>query len=226
MKTSINIAKCLRIFFGVTRTLTMISVVLGVLFYAIMIGIHSKEGRPNYFPTVPPKLNLRLNEDALKIQTERSNSADIKLWKLEGTLKFNSYGRDPQLLTRVRWTTMPILVIALVSWFLLLGFLRKLCANIETGEMFSDNNLRLVRNIGLLLVISELVGDAMLLLSHHLLGSYLAQHATVTGIEANLESEVISQLGISDLITGLLVLLIAEAFRQGLALKKESELIV
>jgi hypothetical protein len=226
MKTSINIAKCLRIFFGVTRTLTLLLVVLVVLVYTLMTGIHSKEGRPNYFPTVPPKLNLRLNEGAIELQTETSDPADIEIGKLEGTLKFNSYGRDPQLLTRVRWTTMPLLVIVLGSWFLLLGFLRRLCANIETGEMFSDNNLRLVRNIGLLLVISELVGDAMLLLSHHLLGSYLAQHATITGIDANLQSEVISQLGISGIVTGLLVLLIAEAFRQGLALKKESELTV
>lgn len=226
MKTSINIAKCLRVFFGVARTLTMIMAAFVMVASANGIDRHAKDGSPHYLPVLPSELNLRLNERAIRIQTETSDAADIRVGTLVGTVSFNSYGKDTALAMRVRWEFFAVTFFGYGSVFLLFGFLRHLCANLESGEIFTDANLRLVRNIGRLLVVGALVGTALQLAHYHFINGYLIQHATITGLNASLDSGFPGQLHFSYFITGLLVLLIAEAFRQGLALKKESELTV
>jgi hypothetical protein len=71
----------------------------------------------------------------------------------------------------------------------------------------------------------------------HVMGSYLSQHAVLTGIKTsfqfpggvgavyfNLPENLFSYM--DTLITGCLVLVASEAFRQGLVLKTESDLTV
>jgi len=226
MKTPINIAKCLRIFFGVARMLTVILTVLVIGGYSFMGALHTKSGKPNYFPVLMPELSLRLNDEAIQIQTETSDAADIRVGSLVGSLSINTKSKDSALATRAKWAMFPVLIFGYTYYFLLFSFLRKLCANIEVGEVFNDANLCLVRNIGRLLVICGLVGEALRIMTYFVIDSYLTQHATITGLNATLDSGIFRHLQISYVITGLLVLLIAEAFRQGLALKKENDLVV
>jgi len=226
MKTSINIAKCLRILFGVARALTIILPTVVIVLYAIMGLIRLKENKPNYLRILVPELHLKLNEGALTIQTETSEPSDIRIGTLMSSLSVNTKSKDHELGARAQWAMVPVWAFNFTYYFLLFGFLRRLCANLEAGEMFNDTNLRLVRNIGRLLVICALVGEALDIMLHYTIANYLTQHAKITGLNASLGSSILQHVQISSLVTGLLVLLIAEAFRQGLALKKENDLVV
>ena len=110
---------------------------------------------------------------------------------------------------------------------MLFGLLRKICDRFEHGEIFSEAILSSIRNLGLLLVGCSFADVALELWSNRWIGDYLVRSAAISGLDATLTT---ARNYISDpldtLVTGLLVLLVAEAFRQGLALKKENEFTV
>ena len=129
-------------------------------------------------------------------------------------------------------------MLALIGYgWLVCGALRRLCGNLNRGEVFSENNLRLIRRVGIIMIGYAVFGSLLTVWSAHVIDGYLDHRVTVTGIKmaaqfpAGLGALHFSpKPGFSQefdcLIIGSVVLLIAQAFRQGLALKTESELTV
>lgn len=178
------------------------------------------------FP-IPVEVTFNRTPGNVGIEASTSEGTEVRFDRLSGIVLLNPRSPNPALTKAIRYALIPtFLVVCLVTW-LICTLLRNTCARVEQGEIFSDDNLRTIRNVGLTLLISPLCQGAFELWCRIWLNSYLATEVKVTGIAATLQfGNWDFNLFIKELVTGLLVLLLAEAFRQGLALKKENDLTV
>ena len=142
--------------------------------------------------------------------------------------------QGPAELKRItRLAIIPSLLVIAISGLVLCQLVQRLFGNLESGELFAAQNLRLLRTIGIVLVVAtvleRIVGD----LGRHFFGEYAASHVTVAGAKI---LPIVDRLGISGValevgrvdfaVAGLLLLVMVRAFQEGLALKRESELTV
>jgi hypothetical protein len=125
----------------------------------------------------------------------------------------------------------------IVFCYIMFSSLACVCANLERGEVFNEQNLRLVRRIGLYLIGYSLLGAGLEQWASFVLSGYFDQHVALTGFATSVPFTGRSgalQFGLTPgmftaqggLLIGLLVLVVAEAFRQGLNLKTENDLTV
>jgi len=128
--------------------------------------------------------------------------------------------------------------VLIVFSYVLFTSLRNLCANLERGDVFNEENLRLVRRIGGYLIAYSLIGAGLEMWGSYILGGYFSQHVVLTGLKTsfqfpngagalqffNRSAGLLTTQG--GLLVGCLVLVVAEAFRQGLKLKTENDLTV
>jgi hypothetical protein len=223
MKKFSSLAACLRVIFGVCQLLILITGTLwtSVFLFSLPTGSATLKPLPDY------KISLKTPSNLISIKSPTSSPQDIRVRRLTGELEISVHNSDPQLAAAARWILLPRTLLIFVLPWMLFGLLRKICARVEQGEIFSEANFRSIRNLGLLLVGWSLADVALAFWANRWIGDYLVRSAAISGLDATLTT---ASNSISDpldtLVTGLLVLLVAEAFRQGLALKKENELTV
>jgi hypothetical protein len=176
---------------------------------------------------VMPLFDVRVEQpgDSFKNDTSISENRAFAVSKIKADLLINLRTTDAVLSKAIRYTVLPGYVTILVLSWIMLGQLRDLCARAEKGEIFTERNLNSIRNLGAVLIAGVIVECgfslcAKLYLSQHLPALSMAGSNLQLRLDWSLSSYVF------DLIPGLLVLLVAEAFRQGLALKKENDLTV
>jgi hypothetical protein len=100
--------------------------------------------------------------------------------------------------------------------------------------VFSETNLRLVRKIGLISIGYSLTAFAVQLFADHIMDGYLSQHVKQTGLQISSGNGALhfsllpsgAYAGEWGLVVGCVVLLLTEAFKQGLNLKTENDLTV
>ena len=225
MKRFFNLPANLRAFFGACRVLALVGGGLYVLCFAVATISGGKYGS---LPLRFEDAALNVAKGSISFKSAASGTEDIQFERLTVALKFNLFSADHELGSALRWTIFLWFVTATVYLWFLSSMLRDLCARIEQGDVFNEANLCSVKNIGLTLICYSLANFALSIWTNHRLGNYLEQHVTVTGINATLHigARQFYSIGFGDLLTGLLILLLAEAFRQGLALKKENDLTV
>ncbi len=230
MKLFTNLPGSLRALFGVLRFVT---VLLGAFWFltGTFNGWIAKRFTDN------PKLMASVGEISLptgakaEISSDSAKPGALALVGLRGALQMDLLSQDADLVSALRWTMFPSMAVFVAFSWLLFGSLRTVCSNIERGEVFTESTLRLVRNIGLILIGYSVTGLALQLWAQHMMGGYLNQHVTLTGpwsgVSGALHFSLSAQFGSwSDFVTGCLVLVVSEAFRQGLALKTENDLTV
>jgi hypothetical protein len=182
-------------------------------------------------------VSLKNSSDTVRLNSDTAGPGALAMTGLRGTLQTDLLSKDPALVSALRWTMLPSMAVYVSFAWLLFGSLRTVCGNIERGEVFTGNNFRLVRRVGLILIAYTLVGFAVQFWGAHVMGSYFSQHVTATLNSSSLQ--IPTALGalkfstsagnfpeIGGLVTGLMVLLISEAFRQGMTLKAENDLTV
>ena len=237
MKTFTNLPGYLRIFFGFFRVLTVIFAFFWLLALTFGTWIQARfVDEPKLMVTLG-EISLQAAPGALALTSRTAPPGSVVLDGLRGKLQLNVLSRDPALVSAARWSIIPAMLAGLVFSWMLFGALRHICANIERGEVFSEKNLRLVRSIGVLLIAYTLVGGVIAVWASQVMGGYLSGHVALTGLgEAlrfpagagalhfTLPPRSFSYAG--GFVTGCLVLVISEAFRQGLVLKTESDLTV
>jgi len=224
MKKLFNLAALLRRIFWIGQLLT---VIIGCVWItAFFISLAPRTGPVSTLTFEDVILEFPIK--SIGVKTPTSSAEDIRIMRFTTALKLNLHSTDPELANAIRWTLLPQFLLSFVAWLLTFSLLRTLCVRVESGEVFSEANLRSVRNLGRVLVTWSLVDGALCFWTSHHLGGYLARQGTLTGLNATLlaDSPIIGKLPVNDLVTGLLVLILAEAFRQGLALKKENDLTV
>jgi hypothetical protein len=129
---------------------------------------------------------------------------------------------------------LPLLLIYAVFFAALFELLRRLFRNVGLGESFTPQSVRLVQVVGGALIVFSLISAVGESWFGHAMYAYLVEHTqiAISGSPVRLPPSGKLQLlsdypfGRPAFFSGLLVLALAEVFRQGLALQRESDLTV
>jgi hypothetical protein len=130
---------------------------------------------------------------------------------------------------------LPVLLIYALFLAALFELLRRLFGNVGRGESFSAQSVRLVQIVGGSLIVYSLVSAVAESWFAYAMYGHLAKHTEIliSGTPVQLpQAERPPLFGFnapllsSGFLAGLLVLALAEVFRQGLALKRDNELTV
>lgn len=177
--------------------------------------------------------DVRFEPSGVKIsQDAHPATAEFRLSSLSGTVHASEGRAGNADFERFnRQTLFPSLFFTYLLWLAVSDLLWRLSRNVERGEVFVDANLKLLRWLGLAVMVSSPLlwiarGWEKLRLQEFVLehvrfeGLHLA--ASDTGMTTLL---LYSPFNMS-VLTGLLIFVVAEVFRQGLALKQEADLTV
>jgi hypothetical protein len=160
-----------------------------------------------------PTLNLRAFGDNVVMNVERPAMA-VELLK--------AYG-------------LPVLLIYAVFFAVLFELLRRLFRNVGRGESFTAQSVRLVQIVGGSLIVFSLVAAIGESWFAYAMYGHLVEHTqiAISGTPVQLPAAerpswlwYESPFGSAEFLAGLLVLALAEVFRQGLALQRDSDLTV
>jgi hypothetical protein len=172
------------------------------------------------------------------LSSDTATPGSLLLPLLRGSLQVDLCSNDTALVSALRWSIIPSMAVLIIFSYVLFTALRNLCCNLERGDVFNEENLRLVQRIGVNLIAYSLIGAGLQIWASHILGVYFSQHVVLTGLKTsvpfangpdamhffNLPAGLFTTQG--GLLIGCLVLVVAEAFRQGLNLKTENDLTV
>lgn len=228
MKIFTNLPGNLRALFGFLRFLTIMLAIFWLLTLTFNTWIQEKFVDEPKLMVAGGLVTLQPVPKEIGLRSDSANPGSLQLTALQGELQMNFCSKDAALVSTLRWTMIPTMVLGIAFAWVLFGSLRSLCANIERGEVFSERNLRVVRSMGVFLIAWSLIGAALDIWTRVLMDNYLSQHVVLTGLTGKLHFQMAPGF-ISlpaGLVTGLLVLVISEAFRQGLNLKTENDLTV
>jgi Protein of unknown function (DUF2975) len=130
---------------------------------------------------------------------------------------------------------LPVLLVYAVFFAALFELLRRLFRNVGRGESFSPQSVRLVQVVGGSLIVFAFVTAVAESWFAYAMYDYLEQYTqfTISGTPVQLPPAdrppwlgYESPFGSAELLAGLLVLALAEVFRQGLALQRDNELTI
>jgi hypothetical protein len=131
---------------------------------------------------------------------------------------------------------LPLILTYVLFLAVLFDLLRRLFGNVGRGESFTPQTVRLVQIIGGALIVFAVVEAVIKTWYMRMVGAYLLQHTAiaVSGSPVRLPHLSPDQMQVGHWLpfhegafwSGLLVLALAEVFRQGLALKREADLTV
>jgi Protein of unknown function (DUF2975) len=131
---------------------------------------------------------------------------------------------------------LPLVLTYVLFLVLLFDLLRRLFRNVGRGESFTPQSVRLVQIVGGALIVFAMVASVIKAWYTHMVVAYLLQHTdiAISGTPVRLPQLGAQSLpfghwlpfGDSVFWSGLLVLALAEVFRQGLVLKRDSDLTV
>lgn len=131
---------------------------------------------------------------------------------------------------------LPLLLIHALFLVALFDLLRRLFGAVGRGESFTPQSVRLVQIVGGTLIVFSVISTVVKSWFGGVIFTFLMQHTAITVSQAPVR---LPQVGTHPLVSGhwlpfgdsifwsgLLVLALAEVFRQGLALKREHDLTV
>lgn len=139
---------------------------------------------------------------------------------------------DPELKAAARIATIPWMFVAASAGLILCEIVQRLIRNLEAGEMFSDGNRKLLRNFGYVLVGATVLERVAAGWGNRVFGQYALSHLTVGGtrVLAAVENVGITEFqlnfGNGDLLVVLLLLLVVWAFKEGAAIKRDTDLTI
>jgi hypothetical protein len=238
MKTLTNLPGILRALFGFLRIMTVVMAVFWALTLAYNTWIQSHFQHNSGLMAMVGEISLPTSPESVGLSSDTAPPGSLQLNSLRGTLQVDLASNDAALVSAIRWSIIPSMAVLIVFSYVVFASLRTVCANLERGVVFNDENLRLVRRIGLSLIAYGLIGAGLEIWGSHVLGGYFSQHVVLTGLKAslpfpsgsgalhffNISAGLLTNQG--ELMVGCLVLVVAEAFRQGLNLKTENDLTV
>ena len=215
MKTSPSLIRNVRAMLGIIRIITLVGLCITPLLL-LPLPVFSTNGFVR-FDTAPTHLSVS-NDLA-------PSGTHVQFKTL--TAEVNVIPATPMptdLISLRRQTIVPAVLASCLLYFLVSHLLWKLFGRIEQGEVFSEQNLKLVRKIGAAIIACSLVETVAGVWSDWQLSQFVSHHLTFAGL--TVQHAVNGRFDFRFMLTGFVVLVVAEVFRQGLALKHEAELTV
>lgn len=237
MKIFPNLAGGLRTFFGLGQVLIALAAALWLGILTVGPLVTGRQLGATQLMLSAGVVTLATAPNAIELTSSSAEAGTLTLSNLRGTLAANFLTQDRALVSALRWAILPSMLALLGYGWFVCGALRKLCSNLNRGEVFSEYNLRLIRRIGIIMIGYGLLGGLLTVWANHVMGSYLGERVAATGIKMaaqfpggvgtlrfSLQPSFLQETDC--LIIGCVVLVLAQAFSQGLALKTESDLTV
>ncbi len=237
MKIFTNLPGLLRSLFGFLRVMTLIMAVFWVLTLTFNTWIQKSFGHDARLMASVGEITLPASPGGLGLASDTATPGSLTLHALRGALQMDLANQDTALVSAFRRAIFPSMAVLLISSYVLFTLLRNLCGNLGRGDVFNEENLRLIRRIGVTLIAYSLLSAGLEIWASYVLGGYFNQHVVLTGLQTSLPFAgatpalqfhlpaglITTQGGV---LIGCLVLVVAEAFRQGLNLKTENDLTV
>ena len=165
---------------------------------------------------------LRPNPSLLPLVLPDATAQAVVIDSLEGTVTIKRPENAADVLASVKWPFVASMICTAGAGLAILELLRRMFRSGERDEVFTADNIRNVRRIGFLLIASSLVK----LFAAAWLASRMAAYITLHVANGKMSLESSSEGNLHGLVTGLVVLALAEVFRQGLTLKEENQLTI
>ena len=231
MKLFTNLPGNLRAVFGFLR---IAIVVLGFCWLLDLIFSFSPFNFNAHVKVTAGDIALHADQDSIVLASGTSTPGSLALTALRGTLVADFASNDEGLVAALHRAIIPSMAVIIFFSYMLATAFRDLCANIEVGEVFIEKNLRLIRGIGVKLIAYSLANLVLGIWASAVMGSYLRDHVVLKAglnfsksagaVQFELPQYLLSIPG--GLLAGCLVLVLSQAFRQGLRLKAENDLTV
>ncbi|MGA2015322.1 MAG: DUF2975 domain-containing protein [Opitutaceae bacterium] len=184
------------------------------------IGNDGETG-PSYGRVSFSPLRLHLEKGEGLIETRGSSDAAVAIDQIEGTMTLTRPELAAQAIAAARWPFVAGMLCTGGVGLAILDLLRRMLRSAIRLEVFTAANIRNVRAIGFLLIASGVLKLAA--------GSWLVSRMTEFMMQhvagGNRALEALYQGDVS-MMTGLLIVALAEVFRQGLTLKEDSQLTI
>jgi hypothetical protein len=171
-------------------------------------------------------------EPGTVVVTPEKNDIKVEMTGLNGAVRL-SMDQGGGFFELLKHYGLPILLLNALFFTALFDLLRRLFRNVGRGDSFTPQTVRFVQIIGFGLLVFSLVSAAAQGLFEYRALTYLADHTafSVSGNALHLPHPDDIHFGGGPFgspifFSGLLVLALSEVFRQGLALKRESDLTV
>jgi len=228
MKANPILPRILKITFAVLGALTLlvIAVVLALLWFLPAQGTYDL-GDVQFVPTAGLATLVRAGGEELKIKS------------LQGIVTLSHDHFSNGLDASVKWAMVPLILAQGGFFFVLCELLRRLFRNVERRESFSSINIRLVRRVGLAILLFTLLSAVTQSYFGHRVLRYLGPSGTLMGREVLLtpaptgntifqmsSAQFQFSLNFSSLLAGLVVLALSEVFRQGRQFQEENQLTI
>jgi hypothetical protein len=142
--------------------------------------------------------------------------------KVEGVVTLVHPEEAAQAAASAKWPFAFSAFCAGVVALALLELFRRMLGSVEHQEVFTSSNIRNVRMIGILLIASSILKASAAAWLAFRMAAIVTPY--LAGGRVTLDST--SEGGLPGLAAGLMILALAEVFRQGLTLKQESDLTI
>jgi hypothetical protein len=162
-------------------------------------------------------INLRAAGDVGNVAPK-----DVSIRDREGTVTIVQPASAARALAYVSWPLILNLLCTGATGLVILDLLRRMLGSIARREVFTAQNARNVSRLGILFVISSV---AKMLLAGWLVNRFAAFAALILPQGAS-PLETVTGGDRSGIGIGLMILVLAGVFRQGLALKEDSQLTI
>ena len=167
---------------------------------------------------------FRTNEGALNLPMAKNNGVTADVDSLEGSFTFTvtSPADAAAILDPIKWPFIFSFLCTGGITIAILELLSRMFRKVETGEIFTQTSIRYAQVIGFLFIASSLLKGFSAAWLKHAMASIVMQQVAAGSIK--LDSSATGDS--SGFITGLVILALAEVFRQGLKLKEENALTI
>jgi hypothetical protein len=181
----------------------------------------------NFLPTAPLQV----------MPASGAGDAEVRFRRLQGTLMLTA-AASPELTSLVQWNALLEFIVVGAFGVAVVHLLWRVCQQIERGEIFTDLTFARVRMLGGLMTIGSCVVSAAQSWMNYRIGMYVERKISFTGLAFEASGQPsrftgtfvdILRHGTFDadsFFTGLIILVMAEVFRRGLALQRDNDLTV
>jgi hypothetical protein len=147
---------------------------------------------------------------------------DVDVQKVEAMVTFRGPDRPIAALRAFKWPAVIGELCAILSGLAFFDMLRRLLSSAEKGDLFKETNVRALRQMGFLLIVLDLVRFAASAILMNRMNSFVAPF--FSDGTWMLATTVSGRL--TGVFSGLLFLLLAEVFREGLRFRRDSDLTI
>jgi len=168
------------------------------------------------------RFSLRNNDGARQIEMAKKDGSVAVMDALEGSFTFAGTTNASEILAPVKWPFIVSILCTGVFTIAVLELLSRMFDRVQSGEVFTQTTVRYAQVIGILFIASSLLKGFTAAWLKHAMAVVVMQQVAPGALYLDSSARGDS----SGLVTGLVILALAEVFRHGLKLKEENALTI